>query len=183
MILKVAVGSVNPTKVNSVEDTFTRVFNERKIETIAKNVASGVAEQPFGEEKTIKGAINRAKNCLEAENFGVGIEGGVHKNNYGYFLRAWVAIWDGKQLGLGGCAGLPLPSLLGEKVEKNKKELGELMDNLTNRKNIGKKEGCFGVFTENHLPRRQSFHDGIIVALSPFLCNDLYNKEKLKLRL
>lgn len=180
--MKVAVGSTNPTKVAAVQHVFSTIYKE-EITVIAKDVTTGVREQPMSEEKTIEGAINRAKRCLAGEKFGVGIEGGIHSTPRGYFLRAWVAIWDGDTLGLGGCASLQLPSFLVETMLDENKTLGEVMNILTGRSDVHKKEGAFGVFTTNRLPRRESFYHGIIVALSPFLHAELHDVKTLKTRL
>lgn len=183
MSLTIAVGSTNPTKVQAVKDIFSNVF-EKKIVVISRDVATGIEAQPMDEETTIQGGINRAKHSFDEEvDFAVGIEGGIHHNEYGYFLRAWIAIWDGDTLGLGGCASLQLPSVVIQQLKEKKKELGEVMDILTKKKNVGKKEGAFGVFTKKFLSRKESFYDGIYVALAPFLQKDLYKQRHLQDRL
>ena len=85
--LTVAVGSQNPVKVNSVKDAFVKNFPEAaEVEVYGYNVASGVPDQPWGEQETRQGALNRAENCLGAHclahggsmpDFAVGLEGGV----------------------------------------------------------------------------------------------------------
>lgn len=175
--MKVTVGSQNPTKIKAVKEVLSKIYTEQ-VQVIPKQVESGVSEQPMGELETINGAVNRAKNCLESEDLGIGIEGGIHKNKYGYFLRAWVAIWDGTTLGLGGGSSLQLPKYLIKQMKTEKKELGNIMNTLMNRTNIPEKEGAFGIFTDQLLPRKESFYHALIVSLAPFLRENLYKPNK-----
>ena len=57
--MKVVVGSKNKTKVGAVE----KVWKDAEITSLS--VPSGVAAQPFSDEETMQGAINRAKRALE----------------------------------------------------------------------------------------------------------------------
>ena len=57
--MKVVVGSKNKTKVGAVE----KVWKGATITSLS--VPSGVANQPFSDEETMQGAINRAKQALE----------------------------------------------------------------------------------------------------------------------
>ena len=59
--LLVLVGSKNPVKIACTEDAFTRAFNKGfLVEGI--NAASEVSAQPMGDQETLLGAKNRAKN-------------------------------------------------------------------------------------------------------------------------
>ncbi len=73
--MKIAIGSVNPAKVKAVEEA----CKEQDIDVIITpmSVPSGVSNQPFSDEETIQGAVNRATNCLLEENIeiGIGLEG------------------------------------------------------------------------------------------------------------
>lgn len=85
--IRVAVGSTNPCKIEAVRKAFCQIFSsdEIKIEISSHSVPSGVADQPFGDEETREGAMNRAlaaynAACSEAGcDFGVGLEGGLEK--------------------------------------------------------------------------------------------------------
>lgn len=105
MVVKVAVGSSNPCKIQAVQQALQRVL-DKKVEEEQKTreendeeyeptkvvldlegfgVASGVADQPFGDEETRTGAKNRAKSAYEKykEKHGsnpalaIGLEGGL----------------------------------------------------------------------------------------------------------
>ena len=91
--MKVVVGSKNKTKVGAVE----KVWKDAEITSLS--VPSGVAAQPFSDEETMQGAINRAKRALEEgeAQIGIGLEGGVMKTEYGLFMcRGALATSDGK---------------------------------------------------------------------------------------
>ena len=82
--IRVAVGSTNPCKIEAVRKAFCQIFSsdEINIEISSHSVPSGVADQPFGDEETRDGAMNRALAAYNAEarcDFGVGLEGGLEK--------------------------------------------------------------------------------------------------------
>ena len=103
--MKVVVGSKNKTKVGAVE----KVWKDAEITSLS--VPSGVSAQPFSDEETMQGAINRAKRALEGEApIGIGLEGGVMKTEHGLFMCNWgaLATMDGKVFVAGG-ARITLP--------------------------------------------------------------------------
>ena len=85
--MKVVVGSKNKTKVGAVE----KVWKDAEITSLS--VPSGVSAQPFSDEETMQGAINRAKRALEEGEapIGIGLEGGVMKTEHGLFMCNWGA--------------------------------------------------------------------------------------------
>ncbi|WP_019243913.1 MULTISPECIES: DUF84 family protein [Bacillus] len=153
--MKIAIGSNNPAKIEAVQKTFTGRNNQ----IIPMNVSSGVSEQPFSDEETIQGAINRAQACLrETEaQIGIGLEGGVVQTSYGLFLCNWGAlVIDGKEPIIAGGARIPLPKEITERLLLGE-ELGPIMDDFTKQKNIRKKEGAIGIFTNEAITRSQMF--------------------------
>ncbi len=85
--IRVAVGSTNPCKIEAVRKAFCQIFSsdEISIEISSHSVPSGVADQPFGDEETRDGAMNRALAAYNAEarcDFGVGLEGGLEKTSH-----------------------------------------------------------------------------------------------------
>ena len=60
----VAVGSTNPVKIAACRRVLETVVAGVNVEGVA--VASQVADQPFGDEETIRGAITRAKAARAA---------------------------------------------------------------------------------------------------------------------
>lgn len=86
-IIRVAVGTKNPCKISAVKACFIDHFppSTHEIVIFPKDVPSGVPDQPFGDEETKLGAMNRARAAYaltEEEDggdfdFGVGLEGGI----------------------------------------------------------------------------------------------------------
>ena len=85
-MLRAAVGTVNPAKVQAVE----MVLHNESFHVVAVDVSSDVSAQPFSDEETIQGAINRAVKALKetGADIGFGLEGGVTETEYGMFLLA-----------------------------------------------------------------------------------------------
>ncbi len=151
--MKVAVGSKNQTKVGAVQE----VWKEVSITSVS--VPSGVAAQPFSDEETMQGAINRAKRALEEKqaDIGIGLEGGVMKTEHGLFMCNWGALATsaGKVFVAGG-ARIMLPDDFLSPLEDGK-ELSEVMEAFVKRKDIRSHEGAIGIFTDHYVDRTQLF--------------------------
>ncbi len=63
--LKVAVGSMNPVKIEAVKLAFKKVFPKKQLEIVGVEVDSGVSVQPMNDRESIKGAKNRAYTKIE----------------------------------------------------------------------------------------------------------------------
>ena len=173
--MKIAVGSTNPVKIQAVKEVFEEIF--RDIEVVGIEVDSGVSNQPFNEE-AIKGAINRAKNVLKLINtdYSVGIEGGVINLGKKWYNLGFIAIIDKEgKIGTGTSGWFECPPNILEKLEKGK-ELGEVMDEMTGRKDVKKQEGAIGVFTRGKVSRKDLYKHGILMALVPFLSPKVFKK-------
>src|SRR3989344_127830 len=112
---KVAVASKNPVKINAVEKSFKLLFPEWQIETEAFSVPSGVADQPFSDQETYSGALNRINNLSSISNadYLVAIEGGIEEKNGEHEVFAWVIVKskEGK-IGKGRSSTFILPELV-----------------------------------------------------------------------
>jgi len=79
--IRIAVGTKNPCKISAVRACFSEYFppSTHEIIIVPKDVPSGVRDQPFGDEETKLGAMNRARAAYESGDFefGVGLEGGI----------------------------------------------------------------------------------------------------------
>lgn len=64
-MLRVAIGSKNPAKVGAVKLAFDTMGIAAEI--VGVEVESGVSAQPFSDEETIQGAVQRAK-AIMADN-------------------------------------------------------------------------------------------------------------------
>ena len=154
-MVKIALGTKNPAKIKAGE----LAGRELSAELVSINVSSGVSEQPFSDEETIEGALNRARNAMKEANaeFGLGLEGGVVKTSYGLFICNWGALVtkDGESFVSGG-ARVKLPEKIAEELYSGR-ELGPVMDEYTKRQDIRKSEGAVGVFTNGRITRDRMF--------------------------
>ncbi|WP_152657268.1 DUF84 family protein [Oceanobacillus sp. CFH 90083] len=149
----IIIGSKNPTKVEAVKN----VFQEFDVSSL--EVASNVSVQPFSDQETRIGAMNRAMACIEsgAGTIGIGLEGGVMYVEDTLFLCNWgaLATEDGKLYTASG-ARIALP----KEIENGLKTAGELsmvMDAYTKKENVRSHEGAIGIFTNNLVTRENMF--------------------------
>lgn len=152
-MVKIYVGSQNPTKIDSVK----QVFSEDEV--IGKDVESKVAAQPFSDEETLEGAINRARECasMNKGSLGIGLEGGVMEIDDDLYLCNWGALVDSKEnVFTASGARIPLPDEIKEDLEKGK-ELGDVMDDYANKNDVSKNEGAIGIFTYGAIKREEMF--------------------------
>lgn len=174
----IAVGSVNKTKIDPVKDVFTKHFKGVKV--VGVKVESGVSDQPKNEDEMYKGALNRAKGALRKvknADYGVGIEGGIHKRSYGWFEHSLVVIVDKKgNIGVGSSGGLALPDRVINKILKENMNLEEAVDEIFGTKQIGEGIGMFGVFTKGYVTRTSGVAHGVAFALARFLHNKVYDQ-------
>jgi len=152
--MKIIIGSKNPAKITAVKNCFTEDH-----EFVDLDIPSGVNEQPFSDEETIKGAINRAKGALNlgSGDIGIGLEGGVQETSYGLFICNWGALAanDGEPIIAGG-ARIPLPEEVAVRLRAGE-ELGPVMEDYANSKNVRKQEGAVGIFTNGMVNRSEMF--------------------------
>jgi len=154
-LTKIIIGSKNPAKIMAAQAAFQ---NER-LQFISVDVPSGVSNQPFSDDETIKGAINRAIAALKEGNgdIGIGLEGGVHETEYGMFLCNWGALAErGKPPIIAGGARILLPVAVANRLKAGE-ELGPVMDDFTHKEDIRKNEGAVGIFTNGQISRVDMF--------------------------
>lgn len=174
--MKIAVGSTNPVKIEATRLAFEKVWPEESwvVEGVAAN--SEVPAQPMSPEECVKGAKNRAKKALTKlkADYGVGIEGGLHKVGNDWFTAGWIVIIDKKKrIGIGSSASIMMPGAMMEMIHSGK-ELGVVNDLVFKRKGSHKEEGHFGLMTKNAITRTLGYRDGVIMALSRFIHPDLF---------
>ncbi|ARK31760.1 DUF84 family protein [Halalkalibacter krulwichiae] len=151
----VAIGTKNPAKVHAVQDSLI----SESITIVPVKVDSGVSEQPFSDEETLEGAINRANAALSITNaeLAFGLEGGVQETKHGLMLCNWGALMhvDGGRWIAGG-AKLPLPAGVVERLYKGE-ELASIMADITGEVDTRKKEGAIGIYTSGLVSRKGLF--------------------------
>jgi len=169
MTITVAIGSTNPVKVAAAQAILGRAFPEANFVTVTAD--SGVPEQPWGEEQTRLGALNRARGALEAAGagLGVGLEGGLLETEVGLMTCAWCAIIDQRgKVGYGGGVHMLLPPLIAELL-RERGELGPAMDRLVNEANTKQKQGAVGILTNGLINRQAAYEQLVAMAAAPFV--------------
>lgn len=171
--MRVSVGSMNPVKADATRDALASLPG---VTVEAVSVESGVSEQPRGERETVDGAVNRARNALEAGDYdlGVGIEGGVAEvpETDGLYLIMWAAVTDGETTGIGSGPRLRLPDEIETRVHSGA-ELGPVMDDVLDQDGVATDQGAAGALTGNAIDRREALKQAVAGALGPFV-TELY---------
>ncbi len=171
----VAVGSTNPTKIKPVKKIFSKHFDDVKV--VGVQVESGVRDQPLNLDEVFKGALNRAKKALdEVKNadFGVGIEAGTHKHNFGWLESSLVVIVNEEgKIGIGSASGIVLPREIVEDLEKGK-TIDDSIERVFGIKKIGRGVGMFGLLSKGVVTRSEAVEHGVAFALARFFHENLY---------
>lgn len=189
--ITVAVGSINPVKIKAACQAVSSSLNIsiENIICLGFNVLSEVPNQPFGDEQTKLGALNRAKHAFYSfkrkegsnPNYAVGMEGGVsvlEEENLECF--AWIVIVNGSNVGSARTASFSLPSSIGSLV-LNGMELGDADDKIFATRNSKQGDGTVGHLTHNIINRLKYYEHAVILAMIPFLWNSLYSDSLLLL--
>src|SRR2546427_2116956 len=174
-VLRVNVGSTNPVKVRAVANVFRGLFPKRRPQVKPVDVTSKVSEQPF-EVEAIEGAINRAREALKEADYGVGIEAGLFWNEQvrDFLDVQYCAIVDKRgRVTLGHGAGFEYPPFVVERVKAGR-TVGDAMDELTGKKDIGTTTGAIGFLTDGRMDRTRLTEAAVLMAFVPRIRKDLY---------
>ena len=169
--MKVVVASKNPVKIAATRRAFEACFPPETVEVQPVSADSGVDDQPFSDEDTRHGAINRAHNAREIvpdADFWVGLEGGVDTYNRQLMAFAWMAVLDLEgRTGTARSMTLPLPPAVNRLVESGM-ELGEANDRVFSTENSKHAGGAFGLLTDGRITREDVYAETLSMALIPF---------------
>lgn len=172
----VIVGSRNPVKISCTDSGFHQVFEGIYL-VEGLNVSSDVEAQPVGDEQTYKGAMNRANNSkavFPEADFWVGIEGGVEKFQGELAAFAWVVILNKNgKVGKARTSQFFLPKAIADLVHGGM-ELGAADDKFFKLENSKEHIGSVGILTKGALDRKNYYQQAVVLALIPFLKEDLY---------
>lgn len=176
-MLKVAVASKNPVKIEAATMGFQRMFPEGSFVFEGVSVQSGVTDQPRSDAEAFTGAWNRALRALEAvpdSAYAVGIEGGVEDRGEEMLAFAWIVVFSrSKKTGKGRSASFFLPPAVAALVREGK-ELGEADDIVFGRTNSKQQNGAIGLLTGNVIERKDYYAEAVVAALVPFKNPSLY---------
>lgn len=166
--MHVAVGSLNPVKHAAAESVLQPLFPAIKITGIA--VPSGIDDQPWTDEETRRGALNRAQAARSATgaDLGIGLEGGLVRTELGVMTCAWCAVVSANGIvGIGGGAHMMLPESA-QTLLANGLELGAVMDELSGMHNTKHANGAIGILTDGLETRQTAYAHILRLALAPF---------------
>ena len=162
--IDIAVGSVNPVKVEAVRSVMERIFGQVRI--FAYDVSSDVPEQPFGEQ-TPEGAKNRAKAAIHDHTLSVGIEAGVFEMFGTLYDFQYCAILDKEgRYTIGTGSGFRYPDAVVGLVRKGK-TVGQAMKEVYGENNVGKTMGAIGILSKGLLDRKSLTEQSVLAAMLP----------------
>lgn len=171
MALKVIIASKNPVKIEATRAGFQRMFPDQSFLFEGISVPSDVSEQPMTHAETQQGAMNRVKNAkakYSEADFWVGIEGGVHIDDFGMQAFAWIVIESKTKSSRAQTAVFYLPEAIADMVRSGI-ELGEADDRYFGRTNSKQKDGAIGILTRGVIDRKSYYEHAMVMALIPFL--------------
>ena len=167
---KIYIGSSNPVKIECTRKAFGLVFPERSYEFIGLPVNTGVSRQPFGENETLEGALNRAYQAKQAHpeaEYWIGIEGGLERFSDELYAFAWIVVMNKNRTGKARTATFVIPAPLRKLIEQGY-ELGDADDKVFHRNNSKHNDGTVGKLTGGIIDRIECYKHALILALIPF---------------
>lgn len=196
---QIFVGSTNPVKIKAAKRAAAGQWPE--VEVTGFDVSSGISDQPFSDQETRQGAVNRAQAALEqglrtlgnlknessrtvggdhpAQSkipdpscntvnedrtnakdlcLGIGLEGGVFVNQQDeVWSTVWAAVTDqaGNMYPVNG-SRLKIPEILAKPLRAGR-ELGPVLSEMFDGREVSKEEGMFGIITNNLADRTEMY--------------------------
>jgi len=181
--MKFVVGSTNPVKVNAVKSAIKKMlkFSDSDFHVIAVGVESGVPDQPITLDDIILGATNRAERAMQKipeASLSFGIEAGITKmprTITGYIdFAVCVTLDEEGRKTIGFSPGFEYPPFVIKKIFDEKKEVGQIFDELLGEKDVKKKIGAIGILTGGIIPRELFVELSVIMALVPRIPNNFH---------
>ena len=153
------MGSTNPAKVNAVKGAFEQIFPGEELKMCPCSAASGVSDQPMGDEETRQGATTRAQNAAKhfadandgcTPDYAVGLEGGCGDaachTGYAGSLEcfAWMVViaqhgTQQERISSARTASFVLPRPITDLMHKEGLELGDADDRIFAQTNTKQK--------------------------------------------
>jgi len=177
--VQAVVGSTNPVKIAATAAMLRCVYGDG-VDVEAVAVESGVSHQPWGNEETLRGALNRAQAAqrMGGVTLGVGFEGGLLEVQGQVFTCAWCAVVrDDGVVGTAGGENLLLPPSVAADVRAGA-ELGPAMDALMGLRNTKQGGGAIGALTGGRLDRRAAYEHLLMMALARMLTPSYYEPDR-----
>ncbi|MFQ6085679.1 MAG: inosine/xanthosine triphosphatase [Candidatus Bathyarchaeia archaeon] len=151
------MGSTNPVKIKATKGVFKRLFGEVDVRGVK---VPTYVRQPIGYRQTIRGSVRRARKARKQSpnaDFTVGIEAGLipcTSAHSGYFDQQFAAVMDKRGIiTIGGGSAFEYPECVVKEVTKKRREVGEIMEELSGIREIGEKQGAIGYLSHGQLNR------------------------------
>ncbi len=187
----IALGSDRAAKIMAVRASVARVAtidpDWANANVVARRVETNVPAMPLTDWQLMQGARERAlaardalrSRRLEADIY-VGLEGGFHsvsiEGEWHTFLRGWAFATDGDQGSFGAAPSISVPPQIVKTVVEGRRELGNVIDEVTGGHDIRSKQGAWGVLSRDLVTRSMSFELALIAAFAPFYNPRLYKR-------
>jgi inosine/xanthosine triphosphatase len=185
----IALGSDRAAKIMAVRASVARVAeidaSWAHANVVARRVETNVPSMPLTDWQLMQGALERAlaveeslkSRRLEADIY-VGLEGGFHSvsinGEWHTFLRGWAYATDGNRGAFGAAPSISVPPDIVKSVVEGRRELGNVIDEVTGKKDVRSKQGAWGVLSRDLVTRSMSFELALIAAFAPFYNSKMY---------
>jgi inosine/xanthosine triphosphatase len=166
----IQAGTDNPTKLAGASRALRRIFG-KKFVLHGHSEHTGVPDHPFDDE-TFAGAKNRAIDAWKRVggkcDYSVGMESGIFTFRKGLHIDITVCcVYDGKEEAYGTGMGFVVPSDLARKVRQENSDLSKVMAEAFGTKDIGRKHGAIGYFSDGKIHRSEQIEQSIMCAFVP----------------
>ena len=167
--MNIAIGTTNKAKTEAVEVIARKYFDKPNFTYV--KAASQVSNQPMTHEETRLGAINRSKNASKetVAQLSFGLEGGVTEIDGVMYVCNWGALTvsNGTTYTAAG-AQIILPEEIAQEIRAGK-ELGPVMEQYTQRRDIRQGAGAVGIFTQGIVSRQIMFEHIVSLLIGQYL--------------
>ncbi|MCB9809142.1 inosine/xanthosine triphosphatase [Candidatus Nomurabacteria bacterium] len=168
----IAVGSLNPIKIEAAKKAFEQTFPQETFEAVGHAADSEVSDQPMSSRETLLGGRNRVRNTRAAApdaDYYVGLEGGLEEIEGKLIEVGWMVVENqsGKE-SIARTASLTLPEEIAQ-IVKNGKELGHAVDEVYKKENSKQSTGLVGILTQGRIMRSDFYVHTLVLALAVFV--------------
>jgi len=179
-LIKICVGTRNPSKIRGIEKAFNLFFGEIMINSYD---IEGLTPQPLGLVDIKDSAKQRVLRIREKDPFCdyyVGVEAGlIELKGLGYFdvHIAYVLSRDGFE-SYGFSPAFQVPMKFVDKILSGEfRELEEVVDHFFKTRGIGERGGLISVLSRGILVREELVYYSVATALLPLINKSLYYNE------
>ncbi len=170
--VRIRAGTQNPVKLAAIRAEMQAFLPGATVEGC--DVASGVPEQPKGEE-TLVGARNRAQAALGDADYAVGVEAGLvaMPGDDAVDVQACVVLDRTGKHTVGWGPGFHYPAWVRERAHSGEM-ISEILGPVANDPRIGGTTGAIGFLSDGAMDRTELTRIGVRMALVPRVRPQLY---------